>query len=60
LTLEGGIERWTFFLSPSDAKMATIVQQIRIAASRNNVLSIDAIQTDGDHSLMTIDRVASR
>lgn len=60
LTLEGGIEHWTLLLSPRDAKMATIVQQIRIAGSRNNVLSIDVIQTDGDHSLMTIDRVASQ
>jgi outer membrane lipoprotein-sorting protein len=60
LTLEGGVEHWTLLLSPSDAKMAGMVKQIKIAGSRNNVLSIDVIQTDGDHSLMTIDRVASQ
>lgn len=60
LTLEGGNEHWTLILAPSDARMATMVQQIRIAGSRDNVLSIDVIQADGDHSLMMIERVASQ
>ena len=60
LTLEGGNEHWTLVLAPSDARIATMVQQIRITGSRDNVSSIDVIQTDGDHSLMMIDRAASQ
>jgi hypothetical protein len=55
LKLEGGIQRWTLILTPVDAKMAAIVKQIRIAGSRDAVQSIDVMQTDGDHSLMTIE-----
>lgn len=60
LVLEGGIEHWALILSPRDAKIARMVQQIRFSGSRENVLSIDVIQTDGDHSMMTIERIASQ
>lgn len=60
LKLEGSNEHWTLVLTPGDAKMAATVQQIRIAGSRDNVSSIDVIQTDGDHSLMTIERVVAQ
>lgn len=55
LKLDGGSQRWTLTLTPVNAKMAAIVKQIRIAGSRDNVQSIDVMQTDGDHSLMTIE-----
>ncbi len=60
LKLEGSNERWTLILSPTNEKMAKMVQHIRIMGSRDNVLSIDVIQTDGDHSLMTVDRLESQ
>jgi len=58
LKLEGGAERWLLSLSPIDAKMATQIHLIQISGSADNVRSINIIQTDGDRSLMTIDRIA--
>lgn len=60
LKLEGGAERWLLSLSPTDAKMATQIHLIQIAGSADNVRSINVIQTDGDRSLMTIDRIAAQ
>ena len=60
LKLEGGPERWTLLLLPTDAKMANTVHLIRIAGARDNVRSIEVIQTDGDRSLMTIERVNAK
>ena len=54
LKLDGDAERWTLALFPRDAKMASAVHLIRIAGSRNDVRSIEIIQTDGDRSVMTI------
>lgn len=58
LKLEGGAARWLLSLSPTDAKMATQIHLIQITGSAGNVRSINIIQTDGDRSLMTIDRIA--
>lgn len=60
LNLEGGTEHWTLILTPTDAKMAGIVKQVSIAGNRDNVASIDVLQTDGDRSTMTIERLASQ
>lgn len=60
LKLEGGAERWLLSLSPTDAKMATQIHLIQITGSFDNVRSINVIQTDGDRSLMTIDRNAAQ
>lgn len=60
LKLEGGAERWLLSLSPTDAKMATQIHLIQISGSTDNVRSINVIQTDGDRSLMTIDRTAAQ
>lgn len=57
LKLEGPAEGWTLTLLPTEAKMATIVHLIRIGGMRDNVRSIEVIQTDGDRSLMTIERI---
>lgn len=58
LKLEGGAARWLLSLSPTDAKTATQIHLIQITGSAGNVRSINIIQTDGDRSLMTIDRIA--
>jgi hypothetical protein len=60
LKLQGDAERWTLSLFPTDPKMATSVHLIRIAGSRDDVRRIEVIQTDGDRSLMTINRVVSQ
>lgn len=60
LKLEGPADRWTLTLFPSDAKLATSVHLIEITGVRDNVRSINIIQTDGDRSLMTIERIASQ
>ena len=57
LKLEGTPDHWTLMLLPTDAKMATIVHLIRIAGVRDSLHSIEVIQTDGDRSLMTIERI---
>jgi len=57
LTLTGDAQRWILTLAPHDAGVAQSVQQVRIAGSRDNVRSIDILQTDGDRSSMTIERV---
>lgn len=60
LKLEGDPERWQLSLAPLDAKMATTIHLIRIAGSRDNVRSIEIIQTDGDRSVMTVTRAAAQ
>lgn len=60
LKLEGNPERWQLSLAPLDAKMATTIHLIRIAGSRDNVRSIEIIQTDGDRSVMTVTRDAAQ
>ncbi|RJG07704.1 outer membrane lipoprotein carrier protein LolA [Noviherbaspirillum cavernae] len=60
LKLEGQAERWTLNLWPTNAKLATNIHLVQITGSRDNVRSIEIIQTDGDRSVMTIEKVASR
>jgi hypothetical protein len=60
LTLEGPAEHWTLSLLPSDAKLAINIHLIRISGQRDNVRNIEIIQTDGDRSVMTIERIASQ
>jgi outer membrane lipoprotein-sorting protein len=60
LKLEGDVEHWTLTLIPTNKKMAATIQQILIAGSRGNIATIDVIQSDQDHSLMTIERVQSQ
>ncbi len=60
LKLEGNAERWTLTLFPTEAKLLTTVHLIEIAGTRDNVRSINIIQTDGDRSLMSIERVGSQ
>ncbi len=58
LTLSGDMQHWTLVLAPHDATVAQAVQQVKIAGSRDNVRSIDILQTDGDRSSMTIEQMA--
>lgn len=56
LALEGDAARWTLTLTPSEPRMAQIVQKIRIGGSHGEVSSIEILQADGDRSLMSIQK----
>ena len=59
LTLDGTRERWTLELQPTDEKMHSLIKNIRIAGVRDTVRSIEIFQTDGDRSLMLIEKAPS-
>jgi outer membrane lipoprotein-sorting protein len=59
LSLDGTSERWTLRLLPLDEKMRAVVQRIQIAGSADEVRSVEISQADGDHSLMTIEKLAT-
>lgn len=58
--LEGSASRWRLLLKPKDAKLARAVHLIRIGGADDDVRSVEVIQTDGDRSVMTINRIANR
>ncbi len=57
LTLGGNIDQWTLRLVPLDEKMRAVVQSIRIAGVRDAIRRIEIFQTDGDRSLMLIEKL---
>jgi outer membrane lipoprotein-sorting protein len=59
LNLTGTAEQWTLQLVPLNEKMQSVVRQIRIGGVRDSVRSIETNQTDGDRSLMLIERMAA-
>ena len=59
LSLDGSAERWTLQLLPTDEKMQSVVKRIRIAGVRDTVRSIEITQSDGDSSLMLIEKLAT-
>ena len=52
--LSGDAARWTLNLVPVDPRARQRVRAIRIEGHQGQVRSIAVLQTDGDHSLMTI------
>lgn len=59
LSLEGTLERWTLELLPVNEKMLTVIRNIRIAGVRDAVRSVEIFQSDGDRSLMLIEKASS-
>ena len=59
LSLEGTDQHWTLRLLPLNEKMAASIQRISITGTREQVKSIEIKQTDGDSSVMTIEKPAS-
>ncbi len=57
LSLQGTVESWALQLQPLDEKMLAAVKRIRIAGRGATVHSIEITQTDGDSSLMRIERL---
>lgn len=59
LMLEGPVERWTLQLLPLNEKMQAVVKRIHITGVRDVVRSIEITRTDGDSSLMLIEKMAA-
>jgi outer membrane lipoprotein-sorting protein len=59
LSLDGTAEHWTLQLLPLNEKMQSVVKRIRIAGARDAVRSIEINQSDGDSSLMLIEKLAT-
>lgn len=59
LSLEGASQGWTLQLVPVASKMKQVISRIRITGVRDEVRSIDVIQTDGDSSRMLIEKLAT-
>ena len=59
LSLEGTVETWTLQLLPASEKMQAVVKHIRIAGVRSAIRSIEVTQTDGDRSLMLIEKLST-
>jgi hypothetical protein len=59
LSLDGTVEHWILQLLPADEKIRAIVARIRIAGVRDGVRSIEITQTDGDSSLMLIEKLTA-
>lgn len=57
LALEGTAEHWTLQLWPLDEKMLAVVKRIRITGIRDAMRSFEIFQTDGDSSLMLIEKL---
>lgn len=60
IELKGRADNWTLLLWPSDIRMSRNVTNIRITGKREDMTSIEVVQTDGDRSVMSIERMQSR
>jgi len=58
LALDGSHERWALVLTPLDPKVGAVIARIRMEGVKDVVRSVEIIQADGDHSLMTIEQLA--
>ncbi len=59
LSLDGNAERWTLQLQPLNEKMKALIQRIRITGLGDQLHSVEIIQSDGDRSVMTIEKLAA-
>lgn len=59
LGLEGAAERWTLQLQPIDAGMLAVIRRIRISGAGDQVDSVEITQSDGDRSLMRMEKPAA-
>ena len=59
LHLAGTAEKWELTLLPSDQKIAALVQRITVTGRKNQVVSIEYLQADGDRSVLLITPIGS-
>lgn len=54
VTLEGHPRQWLLILRPVDDKMKSLVSEIRISGSLDQISTIETRESGGDHSVMNI------
>lgn len=54
VSLSGSAQQWQLSLIPLQPQMLKIIAEIRIAGARDAISTIEFLQADGDHSVMTI------
>lgn len=59
VSLEGNENQWRLLLKPSDLKMQSVLNEIRISGNGNWIAVIELMEAEGDRSVMTITREAS-
>jgi hypothetical protein len=52
--LEGEVRHWVLTLRPIDARMSTVVSEIRLSGAGGRLASIDVLEARGDRSVMKI------
>jgi len=57
LSLQGSVDDWKLLLTPTDAKVRKIVNEINISGANAELRTIAVSQADGDSSLMTIQNI---
>jgi Outer membrane lipoprotein carrier protein LolA-like len=55
----GDLARWALTLTPRDPAVARTVARVRIDGTRDILLTVEILETDGDRSLMTLRHHAS-
>jgi len=50
----GGLSHWMLTLVPRDARVARKISKVRIEGVRDNLITVEILETDGDRSLMTL------
>lgn len=56
VTLEGNSRQWLLILHPLDAKMKSLISEIRISGSMEQINTIETREAGGDYSVMSIQR----
>jgi hypothetical protein len=54
LDFSGTLERWQLRLEPRDAQLTATLKRIDLQGERDAVHQVDVLQSDGDHSVMSI------
>lgn len=54
LQFAGSLDQWVLQLAPRDAKIASLVERIRIEGAQDAMRSVEILQRDGDRSVMII------
>ena len=54
VSLEGHAKQWLLILRPLDAKMKSLISEIRIGGSLEQINTIETREAGGDYSVMTI------
>jgi hypothetical protein len=60
LQLDGGEASWALTLTPRHPQMAALVERVRIAGRRAQISVVEIEQANGDHTLMSVERLPER